>query len=167
MARQRFITFSKNFRISVKRVQRLMRKAKIRSIVKKKYRPYPSKEKVVERENLINRDFSTKTINEKWVADITYIHTLRDGWCYLASVMDLHTQKVVGYSFSRSMTTELVIQALANACDTQRPKNGLILHTDLGTQYTSDEFEKYVKSKGIKQSFSHKGCPYDNMTMPV
>lgn len=93
-------------------------------------------------------------MNEKWVADITYIHTLRDGWCYLASVMDLHTQKVVGYSFSRSMTTDLVIQALAHACETQLPGKELILHTDLGTQYTSDESETYVKSQGIRHSFS-------------
>lgn len=150
------------FQVSLKRVQRLMKQAGIRSIVKKKYRPYPSKENVVERDNLLNRDFTTKTINEKWVADITYVHTLRNGWCYLASVMDLHSQKIVGYSFSRSMTTDLVIQALSNAYVTQQPKEGLLLHTDLGTQYTSEEFESYVKSKGIKQSFSRKGCPYDN-----
>ncbi|GGK35286.1 hypothetical protein GCM10010965_30370 [Caldalkalibacillus thermarum] len=80
----------------------------------------------------------------------------------MASVMDLHTQKIVGYSFAKSMTTDLVIKALANACDTQQPKRGLILHTDLGTQYTSEAFEQYVKSQGIIQSFSRKGCPYDN-----
>lgn len=139
-----------------------MRKADIRSIVKKKYKPYPSKEKVVERDNLLQQDFSTNTINEKWVADITYIHTLKDGWCYLASVMDLHTHKIVGYSFAESMTTELVIKSLANAYDTQQPKDGLILHTDLGTQYTSEVFEQYAMSQGITQSFSRKGCPYDN-----
>jgi putative transposase len=136
------------FSISLKRVQRLMKKDDIRSIVKKKYRPYPSKERVVERENLLNQDFSTNTINEKWVADITYIHTLRDGWCYLASVMDLHTQKVVGYSFSRSMTTDIVVKALANACETQQPKNGLIIHTSLGTQSTSDNLKSTSSLKG-------------------
>ncbi|GGK36494.1 hypothetical protein GCM10010965_31790 [Caldalkalibacillus thermarum] len=125
-----------------------MKKSGIRSIVKKKYKPYPSKEKVIQRDNLSKQDFTTNTINEKWVADITYIHTLKDGWCYLASVMDLHTQKIVGYSFAKSMTTDLVIKALANACDTQQPKRGLILHTDLGTQYTSEAFEQYVKSQG-------------------
>lgn len=139
-----------------------MKKAGIRSIVTKKYRPYSSKEKVVERENLLNQDFTTTTINEKWVADIIYIHTLKDGWCYLASVLDLHSKKVVGYSFSRTMTTELVIKALKNAYETQAPKKGLIIHTDLGSQYTSEEFAKYVLSKDMKQSFSRKGCPYDN-----
>src|SRR5690625_3788551 len=95
-----------------------MREAGIRSIVVKKFRPTPSKEKVVERENFLERDFSTQTINEKWVGDITYINTLRHGWCYLASVMDLHSKKIVGYSFSRTMSTELIINALDNAYHT-------------------------------------------------
>jgi len=70
-----------------------MKEAGIPSIVVKKFRPTPSKEKVIERDNLLERDFLTKTINGKWVGDITYIHTLRDAWCYLASVMDLHSKK--------------------------------------------------------------------------
>lgn len=93
-----------------------MKAAGIRSITVKKFRPTPSKEKVVERENILKRDFSTTTSNEKWVGDITYIYTLKDGWCYLASVMDLHSKKIIGYSFGRSMTTELVTKALENAC---------------------------------------------------
>jgi len=66
-----------------------MNKLGIKSIVCKKFRPYPSKNKVKSRENIINRDFSATGINQKWVTDITYIHTIKDGWCYLASVMDL------------------------------------------------------------------------------
>ncbi len=68
-----------------------MKRAGIRSITEKKYRPYPSKEKVVQLTNLLKRDFSTQTINEKWVAYITYIPTVGDGWCYLASVLGLHS----------------------------------------------------------------------------
>ncbi len=90
----------KGYQIGIKRVQRLMKKAGIRSIIVKKFRPTSSKETIVERENLLERNFTTQAINEKWVGDITSIHTLRDGWCYLASVMDLHTKKIVGYSFS-------------------------------------------------------------------
>src|SRR5699024_11640422 len=71
--------------VSLKRVQRLMKKAGVKSITVKKFRPTSSKEKVVERENILQRDFSTTTINEKWVGDITYIYTLKHGWCYLAS----------------------------------------------------------------------------------
>ena len=150
------------YKVSLKRVQRLMKKANIRSITVKKFRPTPSKEKVVERENILDRDFSTKTINEKWVGDITYIYTLRHGWCYLASVMDLHTKKIVGYSFSRTMTTELITQALENAYYTQKPGEGLIFHSDLGTQYTSDEFAKTIEKYNMTHSFSYKGSPYDN-----
>lgn len=151
--------------VSIKRVQRLMKKAEIRSITVKKFRPTPSKELVVERENILERDFSTTTINEKWVGDITYIHTLKDGWCYLASVMDLYTKKIVGYSFSRNMTTELVIKALENAYYTQKPDKGLVFHSDLGTQYTSDDFTKTIKKFDMIQSFSYKGSPYDNACM--
>ncbi len=101
-----------------------------------KHRPYLSKEKLVQLNNLLKRDFSTQTINEKRVADITYIPMVRDGWCYLASVLDLHSKKVVCYSFFCSMTSELVIEALQNAYTAQKPREGLIIHTDLGSQYT-------------------------------
>ncbi|MGG3463370.1 DDE-type integrase/transposase/recombinase, partial [Brevibacillus laterosporus] len=66
-----------------------------------------SKDRVIERPNILDQDFTTTSSNEKWVADITYIHTLRDGWCYLASVLDLHSKKIVGYSFSQNMTVGL------------------------------------------------------------
>jgi len=156
------ILIENGFQVSLKRVQRLMKKADIRSITVKKFRPTPSKEKVIERENILQRDFSTETINEKWVGDITYIHTLRDGWCYLASIMDLHTKKIVGYSFSRTMTTDLIINALDNAYHIQRPEKELIFHSDLGTQYTSDEFANVIQKYQMIHSFSYKGSPYDN-----
>ncbi len=157
-----YILGEEGYQVSIKRVQRLMKKAGIQSIVTKKFRPTPSNEKVVERENVLKRDFSTTTMNEKWVGDITYIHTLKDGWCYLASVLDLHTKKIVGYSFSRSMTTDLITKALENAYQTQQPQDGLIFHSDLGSQYTSDEFAKVIESYNMTHSFSHKGSPYDN-----
>lgn len=156
------LLIEKGFQASIKRVQRLMQKAGIYSITKKKFRPQSNNEPVVERENLLEQDFSTTAPKQKWAGDITYIHTVKNGWCYLASVMDLHTKKIVGYSFARSMTTALVENALNNAWQIQSPEEGLILHTDLGSQYTSDAFTEYAESLGIRQSFSHKGCPYDN-----
>ncbi len=150
------------FSISQKKVQRLMNKADIRSITRKKFRPQGSKDRVIERPNLLQQDFKTTSINEKWVADITYIHTLRDGWCYLASVLDLHSKKIIGYSFSRHVTVDVVLHALKNAYDTQKPARDLVLHTDLGAQYTSKDFTQYVKQLHIVHSFSRKGCPYDN-----
>ncbi len=152
----------KGYHVSLKRVQRLMKKAGIQSIIVKKFRPTPSKENVVERDNILDRDFSTSKINEKWVGDITYVYTLRDGWCYLASVMDLHSKKIIGHSFSRSMTTDLIAQALENAYHTQRPGEGLIFHSDLGTQYTSEVFANVMNEYNMTHSFSHKGSPYDN-----
>ncbi|MGG1267252.1 IS3 family transposase [Brevibacillus laterosporus] len=116
----------------------------------------------MERPNLLQQDFKTTYINEKWVADITYIHTLRDNWCYLESVLDLHSKKIIGYSFLRHMTVDVVLRALKNAYDTQKPARDLVLHTDLGAQYTSQDFTQYVKRLHIAHSFSRKGCPYDN-----
>ncbi|MBY0594977.1 IS3 family transposase, partial [Bacillus bingmayongensis] len=156
------ILLEQGLQLSIKRVQRIMKRENIRSNILKKYKPHSSKSTVEERTNLLEQDFSTTTINEKWVADITYIHTKKDGWCYLASVMDLYSKKIIGYSFSRNMTTNLVVKALENAYYTQKPSEGLILHTDLGTQYTSQEFQTLLANYNIKPSFSKKGCPYDN-----
>ncbi|WP_425415443.1 IS3 family transposase [Peribacillus loiseleuriae] len=157
-----FLLLKAGFSVSLKRVQRIMRKAGIYSITIKKFRPQTNRKPIEARENVLQQDFSTSKLNEKWVADITYIHTLRDGWCYLATVLDLYSKKIIGYSFSRSMTTELVLHALNNAVSIQQPTPGLILHTDLGSQYTSEGFSQALKEQKIIPSFSRKGCPYDH-----
>lgn len=150
-------------RLSLKRVQRHMQKLCIKSQAVKKYRPHSQKKVYELGENLLERDFTTTGINQKWVCDITYINVLRDGWCYLASVLDLHTKKVVGYSFGKTMTTDLVLQALNNAIVTQKPSgNDLIIHSDRGSQYTSLEYRQKIANLGFKISYSAKGCPYDN-----
>ncbi|NLK23308.1 MAG: IS3 family transposase [Clostridiales bacterium] len=115
-------------------------------------------------ENVLKRDFTTTSINEKWVGDITYIHTIKYGWCYLASVLDLHSKKIIGYAFGKRMTNELVKKALSNAYYSQVPDKNkkLIFHTDLGSQYTSNDLKELCKKFNIIQSFSKKGCPYDN-----
>jgi len=152
--------------ISLKRTQRIMRKLGIQSIIIRKYKPTSSKNKVVEKENKLKRDFTTSTINEKWVTDITYIYTIKDGWSYLASVMDLHTRKIIGHSMSKYIDTKLALQAVKNAFKLQNPTNPLILHSDLGCQYTSSEFKEYIlNTKIITHSFSGKGCPYDNASI--
>lgn len=68
-----------------------------------------SKHKIVEQENVLKRDFQTKNINEKWVTDITYIHTIKDGWCYLASIMALYSKKIIGYAISKFIDTTLAL----------------------------------------------------------
>ena len=152
----------KGFSVSLKRVQRRMTSLGIRSIVIKKYRHYSKSDIADGRENLLDQDFNTTAINQKWCTDITYIHTIKDGWTYLASVMDLHSKKIIGWAYDITITAELAKKAVENACLNVSEPKGIILHSDLGTQYTSDLFEEYMAKQKIKHSFSKKGCPYDN-----
>lgn len=85
---------------------------RLKSITIKKYRPHSTTKVYEQGENLLNRDFTTTGKNQKWVSDITYIHTLKDGWCYLASVLNLHTKKIVGYSFSTSLEYRNAVEHL-------------------------------------------------------
>lgn len=114
------------------------------------------------KENILRRDFSADTINQKWCTDITYIHVQKEGWTYLASVMDLCSRKIIGYAYGTSMTAELAVEAVKNACLNVKDTSGIILHSDLGSQYTSLAFEGYLAERGILHSFSRKGNPYDN-----
>jgi putative transposase len=124
------------FKISLKRVQRRMSEFEICAVTIKKYKPHSSKKITEGLENVLRRDFNTTSINEKWVGDITYIHTIKDGWCYLASVLDLHSKKIIGYAFGKRMTNDLVIKSLKNAYYSQFPDKNkqLIFHSDLGSQ---------------------------------
>lgn len=148
--------------VSLKRVQRRMALLDIHSIVMKKYRHYSCNNPVAEKENILKQDFTTTGINQKWCTDITYIHTQKDGWTYLASVMDFYSRKIIGWAYGTTMTAELATKAVENACLNVADTTGIILHSDLGTQYTSEHFEKYLAKKKIHHSFSRKGCPYDN-----
>lgn len=76
--------------------------------------------------------------------------------------MDFYSKKIIGWSYDTSMTADLAIKAVENACLNVPNTEEIILHSDLGTQYTSDRFEKYLLKKKIRHSFSRKGCPYDN-----
>jgi transposase len=148
---------------SVKRVQRHMQRLKLRSITVRKYRPQKNPAPVPEgKVNLLAQDFKADAPNQKWVTDITYIHTVKDGWTYLASVLDLCLHKVVGYTYARHMTAEMATQALKNATLNVKDTTGIVIHSDLGSQYTSQIFEDYVTDKKMLHSFSRKGNPYDN-----
>lgn len=161
--RKELLKLNLGFAISIRRVGKIMKSVGLRSVVIKKFRPHKSESVYNGGENLLNRDFTTTNINQKWVSDITYIHTLRNGWCYLASVMDLATNKIIGWHFSKTMDTILVLTTLKNAVTTQKYINGeLVLHSDRSSQYTSHAYQNAVKSLHIRQSFSSKGCPYDN-----
>lgn len=148
---------------SIKRVQHHMQRQGLRSVVVKRYNHKANQGKVPDdKENVLDRDFKAVTINEKWVTDITYIHVLKEGWTYLASVMDLYDRKIIGYAYGKHMTTRLALDAVKNACLNVKDTTGIILHSDLGSQYTSDMFENYMQTNGFIHSFSRKGNPYDN-----
>ena len=151
---------------SIKRVQRHMAEQGLRSVVVKKYSHHANHGSIPDdKVNILKRDFGTETINQKWCTDITYIHVQKEGWTYLASVMDLCSRKIIGYAYGTSMTAELAVKAVENACLNVRDTKGIILHSDLGSQYTSQAFEDCLSRKEILHSFSRKGNPYDNACM--
>lgn len=140
-----------------------MARQDLRSVTVKKYNHHANHGTVPDnKKNIINRNFNADMINQKWCTDITYIHVQKEGWTYLASVMDLCSRKIIGYAYGTSMTAELAVEAVKNACLNATDTQGIILHSDLGSQYTSMTFEKYLSGKGILHSFSRKGNPYDN-----
>ena len=124
-----YILGIEGFNVSLKRVQRRMTELGLCAVTVKKYKPHSSKKVAEGLENVLKRDFTTTSINEKWVGDITYIHTIKDGWCYLASVLDLYSKKIIGYAFGKRMINDL---------------------------------KELCKEFNIIQSFSKKGCLYDN-----
>ena len=107
-----------------------MKQLNLRSIVIKKYRPQRSNTAILSKENILNQDFSTQTICEKWAVDITYIPTKKNVWCYLFSIMDLYTKKIISYTFSKRMTVDCVIQTLNKAKLQYHIPEEMILHTD-------------------------------------
>ena len=128
-----------------------MRRLEIKSIVVKKYQYQKNQGSVPnDKENILNRDFEADTVFKKLVTDITYIHVKNEGWTYLASVMDSFDRKIIGWSYGKNITAELATQAVKNACLNIKDTEGIILHSDLGSQYTSEEFENYLKSRGIQ-----------------
>lgn len=111
--------------------------------------------------NLLERKFRVDQPNKVWVADITYIWTL-EGWLYLASVMDLFSRKIVGWSLDVTMKAELPLVALQDALLLRNPSGEPIHHSDRGSQYCSEEYIKCLNKREFKISMSRKGDPYDN-----
>jgi transposase InsO family protein len=112
-------------------------------------------------DNLVKREFDVAAPDQVYVGDITYVWT-REGWLYLAVVIDLYSRKVVGWSMSSRMKAQLVIDALRMAIWQRQPKAGLIVHTDRGSQYASHQYRKLLAAHGIKGSMSRKGDCWDN-----
>lgn len=148
--------------ISRNRVTRLMRRARVRGSIKKRYR-VPSGRQAVGSvaANVLDRQFVPKGPNEAWAADITYIRT-DQGWLYLAVVIDLFSRRVIGWSMQDRIGRDLVIAAVTMAIAQRQPKPGLLHHSDRGSQYTSDDFQRLLAEHGIQCSMSGHGNCYDN-----
>jgi transposase InsO family protein len=111
--------------------------------------------------NVLDRDFQATAPDQKWSADITYIPT-REGWLYLAVVMDLFSRRIVGWSMSASLESALVLDALRMALADRQPRTGLLHHSDRGSQYACHDFQQLLDDHGIVCSMSRRGNCYDN-----
>jgi putative transposase len=152
----------RGIQVSERTVSRIMTKHQWKSCTVKKYKATTySKHKHPVSENILDRQFSTSKPNQSWVTDITYVAT-HEGWLYLASVMDLYSRKIVGWAMDKNMTKELVMDALRMAYHRQKPRKGLIHHSDRGVQYASNEYQRLLKKYGMISSMSRKGNCYDN-----
>ena len=148
--------------VSRRRIGRLMKNAGLVCKTVKKFKATTnSKHNESISPNLLNRNFKVDKQNEVWVGDITYIWTDM-GWLYLATVIDLFSRKVVGWSMSDRMKTSLVNDAMQMAIWQRKPPKGLIWHTDRGSQYASNDHRALLKQHHIQQSMSRKGDCWDN-----
>lgn len=148
--------------ISRHRIGKLMAKANLKCKTKKKFKvTTDSKHNKPISPNLLNRQFNVTRPDTYWVGDITYIPT-KKGWLYLATVIDLYSRQVIGWSMADHMRAKLVNNALTMALFKRKPKKGLIWHTDQGSQYASDSHRSILKDHKIIQSMSKKGDCWDN-----
>ena len=146
------------------RVTRLMREAGLQGHQKKRYNPYStdSKHGFSVAPNLLADYGPVSAPDEVWVADITYMR-VEEGWVYLAAVLDLYSRKIVGWSMSRRIDTALTSSALRRALKSRKAPQ--LHHSDRGSQYASDAYQKELKACRINPSMSRSGNPYDNATM--
>jgi len=147
---------------SENRVARLMKANSIVAVTKRKFkRTTDSRHSLPIAENLLQECPPVESIDQVWVSDITYIWT-REGWLYLAIILDLFSRRIVGWSLKDRLKKELVVDALEMAHYSRRPTSGLIFHSDRGVQYASHEVRGQLEQYGFRQSMSGKGNCYDN-----
>lgn len=147
------------------KIARLMKEANLIPKKSKKYKQTTnSKHSLQVADNLLARNFEAEKPNQKWVGDSTYIYT-DEGWLYAAGILDLCGRMCIGLSFSDRHTQELMLESFDQACKKYRPKPGCIFHSDRGVQYASNAYKDALKKKGMIQSMSRSGVPYDNAPM--
>lgn len=148
--------------VSRRRIGRLMREEKLQVQTKRKFKATTNSnhDKPIA-PNLLEREFNVATPDTVYVGDITYVPT-REGWLYLAVVIDLFSRAVVGWAMGSRMTADLVNDAMLMTIWKRKPDRGLIFHSDRGSQYASDAYRKTLKTYGVKASMSKKGDCWDN-----
>ena len=150
-------------RVSRHRVARLMRGADLRGKSHRRQRVSTTNSKHGEPRNvnILERDFTAAHSDQKWLSDITYLPTT-EGWLYLAVVLDVFSRRIIGWGFSSSLESRLVVNAFDMACQSRKPSDGLVFHSDQGVQYASLEFRQTLARLEVVQSMSRKGDRWDN-----
>ena len=151
--------------VGICRIKRIRRKLGIYCKQKRKFKATTnSKHTLPVAENILNQQFKVYEPNKVWTSDITYVPT-DEGWLYLAGHKDLFTSEIVGYSMGVRMTRNLVSQSLFRAIEAKRPAEGLLHHSDRGSQYCSHEYRQILEQFHMQISMSGKGNCYDNAPM--
>jgi len=149
-----------------RRIERLMRHAALRARPRRRRMPSDTGVRSTNAvaPNVLNRTFDAASANRKWVADFTYLWTA-EGWLYVAAVVDLFSRRVVGWSMSATMTAQLVTDALVMAIWRRGRPNTVLHHSDRGSQYTSEPFQRLLADHGVTCSMSRAGNVWDNAVM--
>lgn len=151
--------------VSAERVRKSLQRQRLRPVYR---RPFvvttDSSHRLPVASNLLDRRFDGWQANQAWVADITYVST-GEGWLYLAVVMDLAGRRIVGWSMSETIDATLVCTALKSAWWQRKPGNGLLVHTDRGSQYAGGQYRALAAELGITMSMSRKANAWDNAPM--
>jgi len=148
--------------ISEKFVAKRMKSMGLRARAKRKFKATTNSNHALPvAPNLLSRDFTASAANQKWVGDITYLAT-PEGWLYLAVFIDLYSRKVVGWSMGERMTADLARDALTMAWFRCKRPRGVIVHTDRGSQYCSNDFQTLLRKYRMRSSMSRKGDCWDN-----
>ena len=152
-------------RVGICRIKRIKRKLGLRCKQKRRFKATTdSSHKLPVAENVLGQQFRVTAPNKVWVSDITYVPT-DEGWQYVAGHKDLFNGDIVGYAMGDRLTRKLVSQSLFRAIETKRPAQGLLHHSDRGSQYCSRDFSNILKQHGFVASMSRKGNCYDNAPM--
>lgn len=152
---------AEGFSCGLHRIERLMRRNALRARPRRRGVPKDSGARAAAGGNLLDRAFEASAPNRKWVADFTYIWTA-EGWLYVAAVIDLFSRRVVGWAMKAEMTAQLVADALMMAIWRRGKPDSLLHHSDQGSQYTSEPFQRLLADHGITCSMSRSGNVWDN-----